>query len=64
MDTTAPRGSSPDISAGELLERLADVDPADAPPIADELARLLAEGQDAGESPRQLEAEFSAEVRR
>jgi hypothetical protein len=61
MNTTAPRGSSQGTRAGELLEQLSDVDPADAPPIADELARILAADQESA-APEQLEAEFSSEV--
>ncbi len=64
MDTTAPQGFDPAVDAAEMLERLSGVDPADAPPIADELARLLSGGLDDAASPRQLAAEFGNEERR
>ena len=59
MDTTAPLEPTNEPSAEELLVRLADVDAADAPTVADDLARLLAMSLDSpADSSRQLEADF------
>lgn len=61
MDTTAPPGATPGFDSAEMLERLAVGDPADAPAIADELARALSGGLDDATPHRQLEAEFDEE---
>jgi len=66
MNTTAPDGTVEETEATTLLERLEAVDAADAPAVADELARALAARLDESDAEpnRQLSAAFDGETDR
>ena len=66
MDTTAPAESASAGTPAELLEQLENIDASEAPPVADDLARLLAQRMEgtAPEPARLPEVDFDHEVDR
>ena len=58
MDTTATGETAMEATPEQLVDRLASVDAAEAPAVADDLARLLAMSLEDSARPHQMEAEF------